>query len=114
MGSGIIKGDILNSTKYGILSFHHADNDINRGGPAGFWEVYLNQSESGFIIQKLNEVLDGGYVLKKGFFQTKPFFYLNQIYLYKKSNFYFKKLYNLLVFKEIFAKRWPFKVAGKN
>ena len=92
MGSGIIKGDILNSTKYGILSFHHADNDINRGGPAGFWEVYLKQSESGFIIQKLNEVLDGGNVLKKGFFPTKSFFYLNQIYLYKKSNFYFKKL----------------------
>ena len=97
MGSGIIKGDILNSTKYGILSFHHADNDINRGGPAGFWEVYLNQSESGFIIQKLNEVLDGGYVLKKGFFQTKPFFYLNQIYLYKKSNFYFKKLIEYII-----------------
>ncbi|CAN0466862.1 unnamed protein product, partial [Scytosiphon promiscuus] len=34
----IIRGDILNSAKYGIWSFHHADNAINRGGPPAFWE----------------------------------------------------------------------------
>jgi len=92
MGSGIIKGDILTSAKYGILSFHHADNEINRGGPAGFWEVYHRQPESGFIIQQLTEVLDGGIVLKKGFFPTKIFYFYNQIFLYKKSNYYFKDL----------------------
>ena len=39
-GSGILRGEILNAARFGILSFHHADNRINRGGPAGFWEVF--------------------------------------------------------------------------
>lgn len=92
MGSGILKGDILFSSKHGVLSFHHADNDINRGGPAGFWEVFYRQSKTGFIIQQLNETLDGGNILRKGFFPTKIFFYLNQKFIYKKSLYYFKKL----------------------
>ena len=29
-GSGILKGDILNVCKNGIISFHHGDNDIYR------------------------------------------------------------------------------------
>src|SRR5438093_1187012 len=52
-GSGILNGEILNSTKFGIISFHHADNRINRGGPVGFWEVYSKQDTTGFIIQQL-------------------------------------------------------------
>ena len=74
MGSGIIKGDILNSTKYGILSFHHADNDINRGGPAGFLGGIPETIRVRFYNSKLNEVLDGGHILKKGFFKRNPFF----------------------------------------
>ena len=42
-GSGILRGDILIAARFGILSFHHADNKINRGQPAGFWEVYFRQ-----------------------------------------------------------------------
>ena len=38
-GSGILKGGILNCTEFGVLSFHHGDNRVNRGGPSGFWEV---------------------------------------------------------------------------
>ena len=53
-GGGIYKGDILNSSKDGIISFHHGDNRWNKGGPPGFWEVYLKKAASGFIIQKLN------------------------------------------------------------
>ncbi len=37
-GKGILRGDILYAARHGILSFHHADNRINRGGPPGFWE----------------------------------------------------------------------------
>ena len=33
-GFRILKGGILNSAKCGIWSFHHADNNVNRGGPA--------------------------------------------------------------------------------
>ena len=39
LGFKILRGDILNLPKYGIWSYHHADNNVNRGGPAGYWEV---------------------------------------------------------------------------
>ena len=49
----------------GIISFHHGDNNINRGGPAGFWEVFNEEPSTGFIIQRLTEELDGGDVIFK-------------------------------------------------
>jgi hypothetical protein len=36
-GSGILSGSILRASRLGIVSFHHGDNRVNRGGPAGFW-----------------------------------------------------------------------------
>ena len=85
MGGGILKGDILNVAKNGIISFHHGDNDYNRGGPPGFWEVYYKIPKTGFIIQRLNENLDAGNVLFKGYFETKLFYYQNKQSIYKKS-----------------------------
>ena len=35
-GGGIQRGKILNICNLGVISFHHADNNINRGGPPGF------------------------------------------------------------------------------
>jgi methionyl-tRNA formyltransferase len=91
-GSGILREDILSSSRLGLISFHHGDNRINRGGPAGFWEVFYKQSKSGFVIQQLTEELDGGNVLFRGAFPTKNYFLLNQANLYNKSNFYMKML----------------------
>jgi hypothetical protein len=91
-GSGILRGDILRASRFGVISFHHGDNRINRGGPAGFWEVFYKQSKSGFVIQQLTEELDGGNVLIRGAFPTKNYFLLNQANLYNKSNFYMKNL----------------------
>jgi hypothetical protein len=54
-GNGILRGDILKTSRLGILSFHHANNRINRGGPAGFWEAYLRQNTTGFTLQRLTE-----------------------------------------------------------
>lgn len=91
-GSGILRGSILSAARLGILSFHHADNRINRGGPAGFWEVYLKQDKTGFVIQQLTEELDGGNVLIRGAFPTQDYYLLNQAHLYMRSNFYMKRL----------------------
>jgi len=91
-GSGILRGDILNSSRLGIISFHHGDNTINRGGPAGFWEVYLKQDSTGFTIQQLTDELDGGNALFRGNIWTRQFYILNQLALYNKSNFYFKMI----------------------
>lgn len=91
-GNDILKGEILHSSKYGIISFHHGDNTFNRGGPAGFWEVYERNPKTGFTIQILDENLDGGKVLKRGNFLTEQFYTLNEIILKERSNFYLKKI----------------------
>ena len=45
-GTGILRGDILSSSRFGVLSFHHGDNRVNRGGPPAFWEVYYKQART--------------------------------------------------------------------
>jgi hypothetical protein len=91
-GSEILRGDILKSARFGVISFRHADNRINRGVPPGFWEVYFKQDSTGFVVQQLTEDLNGGNVLIRGCFQTQSFFLLNQAALYTKSNTYLKQL----------------------
>jgi len=91
-GSGILKGDILNVCKIGIFSFHHGDNDFYRGGPPGFWEVYNQEPSTGFIIQRINEVLDNGDVIFKGNIPTSFFYKLNVCKLFLKSNIFLHKI----------------------
>jgi hypothetical protein len=91
-GSGILKGEILQICSNGIISFHHADNDVNRGGPPGFWEVYLQNDYTGFIIQRLSEELDGGEILFRGKIQTSFFYILNWARVYKKSIIFLNNL----------------------
>lgn len=90
-GSGILRGGILDICPKGIISFHHADNDINRGGPPGFWEVLNKQKRTGFTIQLLNEELDGGEVIFKGFIPTSFFYTLNYVNLLNQSNIFLHK-----------------------
>ena len=89
---GVFKGGILNSAKDGIISFHHGDNRWNRGGPAGFWEVYLRKPSTGFIIQILTAELDDGSVLFRGNIQTKRSYTENIVNLYNVSNPYLAKI----------------------
>lgn len=64
----IIRGEVLHAAKYGIWSFHHGDNAINRGGPAGFWEIALKQPIAGVTLQQLTPELDGGLVIDKAYY----------------------------------------------
>ena len=84
-----MRGDILEVCPNGIISFHHADNDINRGGPPGFWEVYEKNPRTGFVIQRLKNELDGGDILYKGFISTSWFYSLNLAKLYEIANPFF-------------------------
>jgi len=67
-GFDIIKGEILNAAKYGIWSYHHDDELKYRGAPSCFWEIYENDPINGAILQRLTSRLDGGIILKKGWF----------------------------------------------
>lgn len=79
-GFGILKGDILNTPKFGIWSFHHGDPTKYRGGPAGLWEIIKGDPVTGAILQQLNEKLDQGNVIREGFFQTTNHSYKGNLY----------------------------------
>lgn len=66
----ILRGDVLESARYGIWSFHHGDPDIYRGTPPGFWEIYQRDPVTGTVLQRLTERLDAGVMLHKGWFKT--------------------------------------------
>ena len=108
-GSGILRGDILDVCPNGVISFHHADNDINRGGPPGFWEVYYRSPRTGFVIQRLKDELDGGDVLYKGFVSTWWFYSLNLACLLEVANPFFHQ-----VLEDITSKTPKLKVLKKS
>jgi hypothetical protein len=69
-GFGITRGEILTVARHGVWSFHHGDETRYRGAPPCFWEIYFQDPVTGSILQRLNERLDGGVVLKRGYFRT--------------------------------------------
>lgn len=87
-GNGILKGGILNAARNGVVSMHHGDNRVNRGGPAGFWEVLNGEPLTGFIVQRLTDELDGGEVLYRGNISTALFYAWNHVALLERSNQY--------------------------
>jgi hypothetical protein len=96
---GILKGDILEAARHGVITFHHGDTRINRGGPPAFWEVYRRQSATGFIVQQLTEEPDGGKVLFRGWSQTQTGWLLNQAELFTVSYYYLRGLLQALAKK---------------
>ncbi len=70
LGWRILTGEMLNIPRYGVWSFHHGDNQINRGGPPGMWEHYFGQECAGVTLQVLSESLDDGTVLDRSFTAT--------------------------------------------
>ena len=87
MGFRILSGDILKVAKYGVWSYHHADNSVNRGAPPGFWEILEKWKETGVTLQILSEDLDNGQILFKSFSRT-----INESLMLNKNNFYWKSL----------------------
>lgn len=87
-GFNIIRGEILNSAKYGVWSFHHGDEQTYRGGPTGFWEIFNDERVNGAILQKLTNKIDAGIVLKKGVFPVIAHSYPSHIdqLLFQTSN----------------------------
>ncbi len=69
-GFGITRGEILQSAKYGVWSFHHGDEQKYRGVPPGFHEIMQGDPKTASILQRLTETLDGGVILRKGYFKT--------------------------------------------
>ena len=67
-GSGIIRGDILEVARWGAWAYMHGDK--YRGGPPCLWEIQNNDPVTGVTLVRLANDLDGGIVLRRGFFAT--------------------------------------------
>ena len=99
-GFRILRGEALRIAKHGVWSYHHGDNLVNRGGPAGFWEVMDGSPISGAVLQVLTEDLDNGEIISRGWSRTIDRFSVkgsrNNLY-WRSSSFVMRKL------KELYA-----------
>lgn len=86
LGFGILKGDVLKIARHGVWSYHHGDNTVNRGGPAGFWEVMHGTPITGAMLQVLTEELDNGKVLCRSLSPTSDKFSVKL----NRNNYYWK------------------------
>ena len=97
-GFRILRGEALRIAKHGVWSYHHGDNLVNRGGPAGFWEVMEESPISGSVLQVLSEDLDNGEVIDRSWTRTSDKFSVkgsrNNLY-WRASTFVMKKLKEL-------------------
>ena len=85
-GFRILRGEALQIAKHGVWSYHHGDNLVNRGGPAGFWEVLDASPISGSMLQVLTEDLDNGEVLDRTWVRTSDRFSVRV----SKNNLYWR------------------------
>ncbi len=99
VGFRILRGGILSVARYGVWSYHHGDNAVNRGGPAGYWEVVEGWPETGSMLQILCEDIDNGTVLYRSWSCTQETVTDNRSNLYWKSLFFLprslERLYRL-------------------
>lgn len=65
LGWRILRGDLLDLPRYGVWSYHHGDNRINRGGPPAVWEIYNDEPSVGVTLQILRNDLDAGHVISR-------------------------------------------------
>ena len=98
--SGTLRGGILTVGEFGMISFQHGNDDVNRGGPPGFWEVFNQEPSTGFVIQRLPDEFDGGNaqvacdvvidrdVLMRGSIATVSPYARNLAQIYKKSSIF--------------------------
>jgi len=97
LGFRILRGRALRIATYGVWSYHHGDNIVNRGGPPGFWEVMQDEPVTGSVLQILSEDLDAGRVIYRSHASTARLSVTKNRagYFWKSSAFVIRKLREL-------------------
>ena len=72
LGFGIVREPILSLAPGGTLSYHHGNPRRYRGQPAGFWEIYNGEPETGAIVQVLGDEIDAGAIVCERTFPVLP------------------------------------------
>ena len=62
------------------------------------------ENQTGFVLQQLNNTLDGGKVIERGEFKTQFFYLLNQAFIFKKRFYLKRALVNIQIQNEIIFK----------
>lgn len=70
LGYRILRGDVLDAARYGVWSYHFADEQKFRGSPPAAWEIYQGEPLTGALLQRLTNRLDAGVILRKQLFPT--------------------------------------------
>lgn len=65
LGWQVLQGELLSVPRYGVWSYHHGDNQLNRGGPPGVWEHYYAKTCTGITLQILSENSDNPLVIDR-------------------------------------------------
>ena len=96
-GFGILDSTFFNVCKNGIISLHLGDSRKVRGSMPGFYESLFKHDEIGFIIQKINDKLDGGEVIFRANYPAKSRWNDNHLFIIGLSfEIYYKTILNLL------------------
>lgn len=99
-GFRILRGEFLQIARYGVWSYHHGDNTVNRGGPPGFWEVMEGSPVTGTLLQVLTEQLDGGQALYRSYAATEP----HSVIRNKNAAYWKSSAFVLRVLKDLHAR----------
>jgi len=83
--NGVLRGEILRATRFGVISCANSGEYAARAGPAGFWEVYERKATTELAIQRLSGGLQDGGMLFRGALNTAPLYLLNAVNLARKS-----------------------------
>jgi hypothetical protein len=93
-GSGSLRGEILKSSRLGILALQYGDAEAISGGAPGFWETLFQRDMTEFkIVQSMGDPAHCN-VLMRGRLPTKHYYLLNEAALYKRSLHYLLGLLN--------------------
>jgi len=65
-GSPILKPELFVIPAFGTLGIHHGKLPEYRGNKTTFWAMFNGESTAGVTIQKVNEGLDTGSIVKEG------------------------------------------------
>ncbi len=90
-GSGVLRGDILATCPYGIISLQHSKRNNNISGPPGFWEVLNRDASTEFVVQRQSPDSEVGDVLFRGSIATTFLYTLNACRLRIKSSVFLHK-----------------------
>jgi methionyl-tRNA formyltransferase len=65
-GSPILKPELFEIPRCGTLGIHHGKVPAYRGNKTTFWAMYNGEATAGVTIQKINQGLDTGSIVREG------------------------------------------------